>query len=103
MSSALRYWYQLRRSIGIWGDTVQPMTVTTAAQMKRLWVVEKQLHPLPEHCEGLRCTLWDDPAGGHEVGTYRHQVPPAGTFLKPSNCNLHKLLQAPQKALQRHG
>lgn len=35
--------------------------------------------PLPEHRQGLRCALRDDPSGGHEVGAHGHQVPPAGT------------------------
>ena len=32
-----------------------------------------------EHSEGLCCSLWGDPQGSYEMGSVRHQVPPAGT------------------------
>ena len=50
--------------------------------------------PLPEHRQGLRRALWDDPSGGHEVGAHGHQVPPAGTSLRPTGRSLGDLLPA---------
>lgn len=50
-------------------------------------------HPLPEHRQGLRCALCDDPAGGHEVGAHSHQVSPTGTFLKSSKSILGSSFQ----------
>lgn len=50
--------------------------------------------PLPEHRQGLCRALRDDPSGGHEVGTHGHQVPSAGTSLRPAGRSLGDPLPA---------
>ena len=77
------------REVGGWGPA-------RARGSARPWGTECCLPspPLPEHRQGLHCALWDDPSGGHEVGTHGHQVPSAGTSLRPTGRSLGDLLPA---------
>lgn len=51
---------------------------------------------LIEYREGLCCSLWWNPKGGHEMGSFSHKVSPAGEWLYHSTececcCSSQKL------------
>lgn len=41
-------------------------------------------HPV-EYSEGLCCSLWRNPEGGHEMGSFSHKVSLAGELLYHSS------------------